>query len=267
MDKLISRGIALMAGGTSVLVGYLGVSMAMGPPATLLDWSMPVLFWVVAAYGLYYSWGLLKKSSPADQRKPNRSPKPTLAEIEANYPTHWEGDPIPLETQIEALAKAGIELAPGCTMDHLLKEFPRAAYERDPYDKLLFAYASELCVRGLHFDMESVGCHGDYVVAFNGLIGITGETELVTDLKDHFDETSETWHITYKIKGEERRLIAESNRDWVDPKVLNDFLEDVEKSIDNGMSFRLAEVSDQTYFFISDAEAAAINKLRRGMIS
>ena len=256
-----------MTGGISLMVGYLGISMAMGPPATLLDWSMPILFWAGAAYGLYYSWRLLRGPSPAMKSKPVRVREQTLAEIEANYPTRWDGEPVPLETQIENLALAGIELKPGCTIADLLKEFPREAYERDPYDKLLFAYAAERCLRGLHFDMESVGRDGDYVRAFQWLIEITGETDLVTDLADDFDDKNDTWHITYKIKGQDRRLIAKNNRDWVDPNALNDFVEDIEESLDNGMSFRLAELSDLTYFFLSDAEADAINKLRPGMIS
>gem|GEM_PF-5657996 len=267
MDTLISRAIAIMTGGISLMVGYLGVSMAMGPPATLLDWSMPILFWAGAACGLYYSWRLLRGPSPTVKSKPVRVPEQTLAEIEANYPTHWQGDPIPLETQIENLTLAGIELKPGCTIADLLKEFPREAYERDPYDKLLSAYATDLCSRALHFDMESVGSYGDYVRAFRWLIEITGETGLVTDLADDFDDKTDTWQITYKINGKARRLIAENNRDWVDPNVLNNFLEDIEKSLDNGMSFRLVERSDLTYFFLSDEEADAINKLRPGMIS
>lgn len=267
LDKFINYAVALMAFGTSLLVGYLGYSMAMGPPATLIAWSMPILFWAVAFYGLFYSWRLLKGPSSTAKRKAVPLPKQTLAEIEVNYPTRWEGEPIPLETQIENLAMAGIELKPECTIDHLLKEFPREAYERDPYDKLLYAFAVELCPRGLHFEMESVGCHSDYVNALQRLIDITGETELVTDLADDFDDKTQTWHITYKIKGQERRLIAKSNRDWVDPDVLSTFLEDIEKSIDNGMSFRLVEFSDLTYFFISDEEADAINMLRPGIIS
>lgn len=267
LDRLISYAIAIMAGGTSFIVGYLGISMAMGPPATPLDWSLPILFWAGSVYGLYYSWRLLRGPSSIAKSKPVRAREQTLAEIEANYPTRWEGEPIPLETQIENLALAGIELKPGCTKADLLKEFPREAYERDPYDKLLFAYAAEHCLRGLHFDMESVGRYGDYVRVFEWLIEITGETDLVTDLADDFDDQTNTWHITYKIKGQARRLIAVNNRDWVDPIVLNAFVEDIEKNLDNGMSFRLAEVSDLTYFFLSDAEADAINKLRPGMIS
>lgn len=167
-------------------------------------------------------------------------------------------------------------MMPERTIDELLRSWPRADYETDPYNLLLFMYGSEVetgpsgrffCARGWNFDMECLYERGDYVRAFEDIVRITGHPRLVADMSDNFDPGYDACEIRYKLQGREKSLSARVDNDWADPKAVAAFMLDLESAIGDGQRFWAADNGQSSVlFFVHDAEAAKINALRERVL-
>ena len=271
-DRALSIFIALLCVGVSLYVAYLGLSMVLTMQAhSPLNWLLPIVFFGIATFICIISLRNLNRVLfPERRRTINQTPpvqsRSSSTEL-AEYAGAWRGGDISLEIQIENLERIGLTLSPERDIEQLLREWSRDAYETDPYGTLLFMYGSGYCQRGWDFDMECLTSEGDYVAALEPLVRITGQPDILTDLTDKLDVTANKWSVSYTINGQDRQLMARVDRDWVDPKVLDAFVQDIEMHIGNGMRFWYADNGQAlTFFFLSDSEAKAINELRDGIL-
>lgn len=167
-------------------------------------------------------------------------------------------------------------MAPGRSIDELLTSWPRADYESDPYNLILFMYGSEVeaeprgrafCERGWNFDMECLSEAGDYVLAFKEILRTTGQPQLATQISDNFDLDAEVCEIKYTMSGRQRVLSARVDNDWADPQAVAAFVRDIEVTLDDGRHFWAADNGQASIlFFLTDAEAAQVNALRRDIL-
>lgn len=259
LDRFFSVGTSLFGIAAGLGIGYLGLSIALGPKADSSGWILAIAFFIVSIFCVLYFWKQLRK----DLKPPavHRSATSRLLEM-------WVDDLPPLQTRIESLAKIGLTMAPGLTITDLLERLDRENYARDPYGAMLTAYAGGICDRGWEFDFEALSGPGDYAEAFRPFVRMIGQPDLVTDLSDNFDIRKTSCVVTYKINGEKRQLTARVNNDWVDEKVLSAFLEELEECAESGARFCLVETGGEfTVFFLSETEVEAINALRPGAVS
>ena len=270
MDRIVALAWVVAA----CVSGFYAFAIALGPKGDASGWAMALAFVIAAVYCVWRAWRAFFKPPEIPSFQPRaaqQSPRPT-----ADFPGAWRGDPVSLELQIEALKEAGLVLASGRTIDELLKSWPRADYETDPYNLILFMYGSDVeaepwgrafCERGWNFDMECVVEAGDYVRAFECILRTTGQEELVTLISDNFRFGTETCEIRYTIDGRERVLSAKINNDWADPEAVAAFVRDLEVAIDDGRHFWAADNGQTSIlFFITDVEALKINALRAGVL-
>lgn len=259
LDRFFSVGTSLFGIAVGLGMGYLGLSIALGPKADSSGWILAIAFFIVSIFCVLYFWKLLRK-----ELKP-----PAVHRSATSRPLEMRVDDLPsLQTRIESLAKIGLTMVPGLTITDLLKHLDHENYARDPYGAILTAYAGGICDRGWEFDFEALSGPGDYAEAFRPFVRMIGQPDLVTDLSDNFDIRKKSCVVTYKIKGEKRQLIARVDNDWVDAKVLSAFLDELEECAESGARFCLAETGGEfTVFFLTETEVEAINALRPGAVS
>lgn len=269
----MNRFVALIAGGAALFIGFMALQIAFGPKGDASGWVMVLIFAGGAAFLARMAW---KDWNTPDSQilkpPPARSPSSSAAATSARP----DIDPVPLEDQINALRDAGLTMAPGRTIDELLESWSREDYESDPYNLLLFMFGSEVeaepwgrafCERGWDFDMECLSEAGDYARAFERIVRTTGQLQLVTDLSDNFDVDAPTAEIKYAINGRRRVLKAKVNDDWADPEAVTAFVKDVEVGTGDHRRFWAADNGQSSVlFFITGAEATAINALRAGIL-
>jgi hypothetical protein len=145
---------------------------------------------------------------------------------------------IPLEQQLTALARIGLVLNPGITVEDLLLSATREEYEDAPYWQLLYTLGSEvegepwdrrICDGVWHLDTECIEGPGDYARVVQELARTAGVAERVSDVQDHVDvEAREAW-VSYRLDGAARRLMAVVDSDWLDPDVLAALQADLEQ--------------------------------------
>jgi len=258
-DRFFTIGTSLFGIAVGLGVGYLGLSIALGPTADSSGWILVIAFFMVSSFCVLYFWKQLQKGS-----KPpavHRSASSRLLEL-------WAEDLSSPHTRIESLAKIGLSMAPSRTITDLLEQLDRESYGQDPYGAILTAHAGGICDRGWEFDFEALSGAGDYAEAFRPFVRMIGQPDLVTDLSDDFDIRKQSCIVTYNIKWEQRQRTARINNDWVDENVLSEFLKDLEENAGSDARFCLAETGDEfTVFFLTNAEVAAVNALRPGAIS
>jgi len=270
---MINRIVALIWGVAALVIGYIAVVIVIGPKADASGWLMALGFALAAGCGAWRAWS--EWTAPEPGAQPPQRPERTgqyASEPAADAPGAWRGPPVPLETQIAALAHAGLALEPGRTVDELLHSWPRGDYESDPYNLLLVMYGSEVeaepggrlfCARGWNFDMECLVQAGDYVIAFTDILRITGQPQLVTDLSDTFSIDATTAEIRYAIAGRPRTLKARVDNDWADPEAIAAFMRDIETTRADGRRYWAADNGQASVlFFLTDAEASGVNALR-----
>jgi hypothetical protein len=259
----------------AIVMGYMSVSIAIGPKADASGWWLAAGF---AAAALFCALRAMSDWRLPDARMPQPGPHAASAQRSPppDAPGAWRGAPVPLEVQIERLKEAGLEMMAGRSVDELLVSWPRADYETDPYNLLLFMYGGEVeaepwgryfCERGWNFDMECLSGRGDYVRAFTDIARITGHLQRVSDMVDNFSFNAGTCEIAYTLDGRRKVLRARVDNDWADPKAVAAFMLDLESAIGDGRHFWAADNGQASVlFYLTDAEAAKINALRRDIL-
>lgn len=270
----MDRFAGLAWGGAALVMGGWALAIGTGPKADSSGWLMVAGFAVAA---LYCAWTAVR-----EWRGSAQSPHPALAnttpspEAETDYPGAWRGPNVPLKTQIEALAQAGLSLAPGRTIGELLTSWPRADYESDPYNLILVAYGSEVeeepwgrffCERVWDFDMECLVAAGDYARVFADIVRITGQPHLVTQLSDDFNIDAKTCEIRYTINGRANALTANVDNDWADYEAAAAFARALEIATGDVRHFWAADNGQASVLcFLTDEDAAKINALRPNIL-
>jgi hypothetical protein len=259
--------------GAALAMGFYATTIALAPKADDSGWVMALAFAIASFYCVRRAW---REFKAPDASTPQLDAAPSPMPSAADFPGAWRGAPVPLERQIKALKDAGLSLAPGRTIDELLTSWPRAAYESDPYNLLLFMYGSDVeaapwerafCERGWNFDMECVVEKGDYVRAFENILRIAGQPDLATSMSDDFRIGADTCEIKYTINGRDRVVSARIDNDWADPEAVTAFVRDIETAIADGRHFWASDNGQASVlFFITDAEATKINALRDGVL-
>lgn len=271
----MNRIVALAWSAAAIVVGALALSIAIGPKADVSGWWLAFGF---AAVAVFCSWRA--RQEWLGSKAPGSKPSAREAHLQnppiSDAPGAWRGAPVALEKQIEMLKEAGLVMMPGRTVEELLVSWPRAEYEADPYNLLLFMYGSEVeaepfgryfCELGWNLDMECLTEAGDYVRAFTEIVRITGHPQLVQNMSDNFGLGAETCEIRYILNGREKITLARVNNDWADPKAVATFMLDLESTIGDGRHFWAADNGQSSIlFFLKDAEAAKVNALREGIL-
>ena len=184
---------------------------------------------------------------------------------------------VPLEQQIGEFAAAGLSMLPGRTIEELLEVWPREAYEKDPYQCLLFTYAIEVeaepwgrwfTSKGWNWDTECIGDPGSYVTVLREFERLTGEAIFTTLSDDAKFGESGTAHIVYAIQDDEtRKLPVQINRDWADTKAVFKILQEIEAAVQDDRHFHAADNGQSIIvYFITDETADGINKLRSDLL-
>lgn len=271
----MNRIVAVLWGGAALFVGGMAVSIALGPKGDASGWIMALAFAAVAGFCAWQAWRDWNEAPPPGVvvAPANRQQSPASA---ADFPGAWRVPNVRLETQIDALKEAGLTLAPGRTIEELLNSWARADYESDPYNLILVMYGSEVeaepwgryfCNRVFNFDMECLNEAGDYARVFTDIVRITGRPQLVSQLSDDFDFDTKTAEIRYLIDGRQRVLKARVDNDWADPEAVTAFVRDIETAIADDRRFWAADNGQASVlFFLTGAEAARINALRKGIL-
>lgn len=267
----MNRIVALVWAGATLAIGYLALSVALGPKGDASGWVMAAIFAGMTAISAWQAWKEWNRDDTPNILRQAPAPQQTRAPA-ADAPGAWRGPNIRLETQIDALKSAGLTLAPGRTIEELLTSWPREDYESDPYNLILFMYGSDVeaepwgrafCERGWNFDMECLVQKGDYVSAFENILRITGQPQIATGLSDNFNIAAKTCEIRYSLNGQPKVLNAGIDNDWADPQAVAAFLRDIETAISDGRHFWAADNGQASIlFFLTDAEAAKVNQLR-----
>jgi hypothetical protein len=172
-------------------------------------------------------------------------------------------EPIRLEEQLDKLARLGLTLAEGITIDDMLHSFGREDYEKEPFDLVLFVLGIEVerapwgrrfCTRVWNFDTECIEDHGAYVEIVRRLSEVAGRADRITDLEDFVDlEAGEAW-LQYRIDGQPRRWEIEINDDWADPRTVTEVMADLEG---DGKRFYGKDNGQVSVLFCLDDESAA----------
>jgi hypothetical protein len=145
---------------------------------------------------------------------------------------------VPLQTQLDELAAAGITVNPGVTVADLLMFGTKAQLEAKPYDALIVTLASELerepyspiADRLWMCDYERIEGPGDYRRVLQRLELMTGRALAIADLNDQVDiEAGEAW-VQFKVGDGFVRWDFQVNDDWLDPEVLLKYDELLERS-------------------------------------
>jgi|SRR3989338_3951178 len=138
-----------------------------------------------------------------------------------------------LEEQIQILAKCGICLNAGTTIDDLLAVFDRTEYEKNPFTMLMAVMGGEKEMKEgewmsdnvWHFDTECIEDHGDYTRIAQRLSVLAGSELPLQDIKDHVDiEAGVAW-LSFKLDGHDYKWNAKVEDDWVDTEIINKFRE------------------------------------------
>ena len=181
--------------------------------------------------------------------------------------------PWTLEAQIAELAKLGLPLAEGVTVDDLLYSFDRSAYESKPFDMILFVLGVEVerepwgrnfCERAWNFDTECIAGPGSYVSIVENLLRVA-DSSVLTDVKDEVDLDAGRASLAYQRDGKQVQWPIEVNDDWADMMTVSYVLDHIERdgrhywSKDNGQAMVL--------FFVDDDTAARLNELSGGSLT
>jgi len=175
-----------------------------------------------------------------------------------------------LEQQLAKLADLGFELDEGVTVDDLIWSFPRADYEKMPFDLILFVLGIEVerepwgrsvCSRVWNFDTECINSTGDYVDIAKRLCQVAGQPERLTNVTDFVDiEAGKAW-LKYTVNGTERNWPVKVNDDWADTLTVNYVMADIQ---DGGRKFYFKDNGQAAVLFYLDAETAAeLNRLTK----
>lgn len=172
-----------------------------------------------------------------------------------------------LEDQLSALARAGVDLAPGVTIDDLLYSFDRDAYESRPFHLLLFMFGAEverepwgrpISLRAWNFDTECVHGPGSHARVVQRLVALADAGDRVTDVRDDGDT------LSYVIDGRACSWPLEVHDDWADTLTLSYVMADLEHggrrfyARDNGQAMVL--------YWLDAAVAAELDALSGGAL-
>lgn len=150
-------------------------------------------------------------------------------------PSVPEFAPVPLEEQLDELARLGVRMNKGVTVDDLCHSCDRSHFESQPYDALLFLLGSDVerAPWGRHvsdcawlFDANSIDGDGSYVDIVAHLARIAGKEDRVDRLDDSFDLDRGKAEITYALDGQVRSYHARVRYDWADPATLQAIVDD-----------------------------------------
>ncbi len=170
--------------------------------------------------------------------------------------------PIPLEQQLATLARLGLVLNDGVTVDDLLLSWDRQQYESQPYDLILFVLGSEIerdpwgrnvCDRAWNFDVECIEGAGSYVTIVQNFCRVAGMPGLMTDLVDFVDIENKTAWLKYKIDGQQRYYTIAVHDDWADEEVAGQIRQDIER---DGKRFYAKDNGQASIWFYLDQQTA-----------
>jgi len=173
-----------------------------------------------------------------------------------------------LEEQLESLARLGLKLNEGVTVDDLLYSYGRDEYENDPFDLIFFMLGSEverepwgrnICDHVWNFDVESICDTGSYVEIVQNFCRIAEKAELITDLEDFVDiENGKAW-LKYVIDGERRYYNVTVNDDWAEPETVSSVMTDIER---DGKRFYAKDNGQASiWIYLDDEMAGNLNRL------
>jgi hypothetical protein len=239
----------------------------------MMDWWLAFGFVAIGFGVIVWALRAARWLRAPGQRPARPSPPAPQAAPPPPAPT---GPRIPLETQIEELAAAGLRLNPGIGIDDLLGSFPRDEFEGTPYELLLIMFGFQVEKDGnwlpvsslaVDIDMECIQDEASYVHLLQQLASVTGRSDLFQDLSSAVDFRSQRATLTYQVGARSRTLHPAVQNDWADPAVLSQVLHDIVAAIDDGRSYWGVENGQSSTWFFIDAETAArANALSNGLL-
>ena len=154
------------------------------------------------------------------------------------------------------------------TVDDLTYSFPRAVFERRPFDLLLFMLGVEVerapwgrpfSPHAWNFDPECISSTGDYTKIIKRLCRIAGRADCLAEISDFVDLTTGQAWLKYRVGGIDRHWPVEVNNDWADVLTLSYVMDDIQE----GESYFYSKENGQAMvlFYLDPARAAEINAL------
>jgi hypothetical protein len=178
---------------------------------------------------------------------------------------------VTLEAQLAALAEVGLHLNPGLGVADLLNAFDRNDYEKKPYTLVLFILGTEVEAepwgrafsdQAWNFDAECIEDTGSYVAIVRRLLRLTGQPDLLTDIRDTVDLEAQRATLAYQVGRELKTFTPEINDDWADGMVIAELMDDIETTIGDGRRFYGLDNGQATILlFLTEAAAAHLQAL------
>lgn len=176
-----------------------------------------------------------------------------------------------LEEQIEKLAAIGIRLAPGITVDDLLRAYKREMFEeQQPFDVLAYAFGvdteedpGERNFSNIAYtlDLEFADELGAYLVVVENLARLTGNPSVITGIEDTADPINEEGGLEYMVGGELQKLAIEFDDCWGDPDVLSTIMEDIESQVPGRTFYAVTRGQVSTWYLITPDQADSMRAL------
>lgn len=177
---------------------------------------------------------------------------------------------VSLETQIAALAEAGLAMNAGVTVDDLLHSFPREEYEIEPWHCLLFMLGIEIerppagrriCDVAFDFDFECIEGPGSYVQIVRAFARIAGVENKLAALSDSVDLSASAGDVSYSIDGTLHKVPVRIDNDWADPDAVKRILLDLAAAGDGRRFWHADNGQAIVLFFLPDDIASRVNAL------
>jgi hypothetical protein len=136
---------------------------------------------------------------------------------------------IPLERQLEELAKCGVRLNPGFSVATLLEEFAREKFEERPYAGAVISMAG-VAANGVplsnnlfHLNTECIEGDGAYKHIADRMRDLAQGELPIENIRDRVDhENGDAW-VAFELHGEAIEWHARVKEDWIDPEILSNF--------------------------------------------
>jgi len=138
-----------------------------------------------------------------------------------------------LEEKLVDLEKCGFKLTEPYSVDDLLHEWGREAFEKRGYEMLLVGLGGEStpgkgmnpCENLLHFDAECIEDNGDYKKIAARMMEMSQGSLILENIKDCVDYENEKAWLSFEFRGEEIKINCKFEDDWVDPYIFDKFIE------------------------------------------
>lgn len=138
---------------------------------------------------------------------------------------------MPLERQLELLARCGVRPNPGVGLPELLARHSETQYEHSPFKLLLRVLGSTTETQPQSWlsdniwllDIECIAGPGDYVHVARRMAMLAGEALPIEEIQDGIDPLRSSAWLSFQLAGREIKWYANVEESWIDPGIMSNF--------------------------------------------